>query len=98
MAKRGILIVTYDLKGPSALYSALFTYLKSHEGWNHYLASTWMIDTRKSPEEVVDEMRPHIQKGDRYLVTRLERPYQGLLPRKSWEWIKRHRELIESDS
>jgi hypothetical protein len=97
VAKRSILLVTYELKGASSLYSDLFNYLKSHEGWNHYLASVWLIDTRKTPEEVVDDMRLHVQPGDRYLVVTFDGSYQGFLPRKFWAWIRRHRAMVDRE-
>jgi len=87
-----ILLVTYDLKGPSTEYTQLYEYLKSHDGWSHYLASTWLIDTEKTPDEIIDGIRPFFQKGDRALVVRFDRPYQGWLPDKAWDWIHKHKE------
>jgi hypothetical protein len=87
-----ILLVTYDLKGFAKDYEGLHTYLKSHDGWSHYMASTWLIDTKKTPEQVADDTRPFLQDGDRMLIVRFNsnEPYQGWLPDKAWEWIKRH--------
>ena len=85
-----ILIVTYDLKNPSTEYNNLFEYLKSHEGWSHYMSSTWLIATDKTPQRVADEMMPHVSKGDRFLVARFSSEYQGLLPKQAWEWIHKN--------
>lgn len=87
-----LLLVTYDLKGPSTQYTPLYEYLKSHETWMHYLASTWIIKTSKSPNEVSDEVRKHLRDGDHVLVIKFDRPYQGWMPKRAWEWINKHKD------
>lgn len=87
-----ILLVTYDLKQGVASYEPLFEALKSRESWAHYMPSTWLIATDQSPEALRDDLLPLIFEGDRFLVVKLEKPYSGWLPRKAWDWIKRHRE------
>jgi hypothetical protein len=85
-----ILLVTYDLKGRPGTYRPLFDVLKSEQGWSHYMRSTWLVSTDKSPQQFFDILRPHIQVGDRMLVSRLSSDRQGWLPRTAWDWIKRH--------
>jgi hypothetical protein len=87
-----ILLVSYDLKGLSTGYTQLYEYLKSHNGWSHYLASTWLIDTKKTPDEIVDEIQPFLKEKDHVLVVRFDRPYQGWLPQKAWDWIAKHKD------
>jgi hypothetical protein len=93
-----ILIVSYELKQSTESYLELFETLKGQTGWAHYMDSTWLIDTEKSPKELSQELIPHIYKDDRFLVTELVRGYQGWLPSKAWDWIKRHRDLLGSPS
>jgi hypothetical protein len=85
-----ILLVTYDLKQPNASYSELFDALKGEDSWAHYISSTWMIATDKSASQFSSELTPHIFSGDRLLVVKLSDDRQGWLPRKAWDWIKRH--------
>ena len=85
-----ILLVTYDLKGPSTQYTKLYEYLKSNNGWSHYLASTWMIDTDKTPDQVLADVKSYLQKGDYIFIVHFNKPYQGWMPKKAWEWIHRH--------
>ena len=87
-----LLLVSLDLTGPSGSYDELFGAIKAQGTWWHYLKSTWIIDTENTPEEVVDALRPHMAGRGRMLVVPVVRPYQGLLPKAAWEWI---RERIE---
>jgi hypothetical protein len=90
-----ILLVTFDLTGPSGAYRGLFEALKKQGRWWHYMKPTWLIYTDKTPNEVVDALRPHIKGRGRMLVTKLRRPYQGLLPNDAWEWIRRRIDSTE---
>ena len=83
-----ILLVSYDLKGPAGSYTSLFEALKKG-GWAHYMKSTWFVATDKTPDQLVDELRPHLKSGDRILISKLG-TNQGLLPKAAWEWMKRH--------
>jgi hypothetical protein len=81
-----ILIVTYDLKSPQN-YTPLYEALKAQGVWWHYLASTWLIDTAKSPQEVFDAVHPHIGPHDFILISELGQRNQGWLPQAAWDWI-----------
>jgi hypothetical protein len=84
-----ILLVTYDLKGPSGSYTDLFEALKAEDSWWHYIGSTWLIDTKeKSAEDFLDKIKAHFQKGDRVLITQVVNGYNGLLPQQAWNWLK----------
>jgi hypothetical protein len=83
-----ILMVSYDLKQSAGSYTALFEILKGEENWWHYLASTWLVETDKSPRDFSGELVAHTYKGDRLLVTELSSNRAGWLPTKAWDWIK----------
>lgn len=87
-----ILIVTYDLKGPSTQYAKLYELLKGQDSWSHYLGSTWLVATGKTPKELGEEIRPLVQqeKNDSFLVARFTSDYWGLLPKDAWTWITTH--------
>ena len=86
-------IVVYDLKGAAGSYPEFFETLKNQGSWWHYLkVSAWLVSTEKTPHEVYDALRAHIRAGDRLLVWELGQERQGWLPRKAWDWIKRHEE------
>ena len=59
-----ILIVTYDLRGAAGSYEEFFETIKAQGTWAHYLRSTWLISTARTPSEVFDELRPYLREGD----------------------------------
>jgi len=80
-----MLLVTFDL-GASQDTKALFDAVKKQGRWWHYMKPTWLIYTDKSPDQIVDNLKPYIAGNGRLLVTELGN-YQGLLPKEAWEWI-----------
>lgn len=82
-----ILIVTYDLRSPQD-YHSFYEAVKQQGKWWHYMASTWLLSTQKTPQEVVDAILPHMDMQDLLLVCELSNKYQGRLPKPAWEWIK----------
>jgi hypothetical protein len=82
-----ILIVTYDLRSPQD-YHNFYEVVKQQGKWWHYMASTWLLSTQKTPQEVVDAILPHMDVQDLLLVCELSNKYQGRLPKPAWEWIK----------
>jgi hypothetical protein len=85
-----ILIITYDLKTPGRKYSPLYETIKAQGRWWHYLKSTWLIDTQKTPEQVAEAINPYLGEDDNLLVAEMGTNYQGWLPSKAWDWIRRH--------
>jgi hypothetical protein len=81
-----ILIVTYDLRSPQD-YHNFYEAVKQQGKWWHYMASTWLLSTQKTPQEVVDAILPHMDVQDFLLVCELSNKYQGRLPKPAWEWI-----------
>jgi hypothetical protein len=89
-----ILIITYDLRSPQD-YHNFYEVVKQQGKWWHYMASTWLLSTQKTPQEVVDAVLPHMDTQDFLLVCELSNKYQGRLPKPAWEWIKQ--ELPENN-
>jgi hypothetical protein len=61
-----ILIITYDLRTPKD-YHDFYEAIKAQgeQGkWWHYMASTWLLSTMKTPQEVFDAVHPHLDKQD----------------------------------
>jgi len=84
-----ILIVTYDLK-VSRDYTPFFNAIQQQGAWCHYLASTWLIDTNRTPQQVADAIQGFLSPGDFLLVMDMGPRFQGLLPKEAWDWINSH--------
>jgi hypothetical protein len=82
-----ILLISYDLKGPYN-YTNFYEALKKQGTWWHYLSSTWLISTIKTPVQVFEELRNHISNEDRILITEMGKTYNGWLPKDAWDWIQ----------
>jgi hypothetical protein len=81
-----ILIVTYDLKTVRD-YTPFYAAIQQQGQWCHYLASTWLIDTNKTPQQVSDAIQPLLAPTDFLLVVEMGKAYQGWLPQEAWAWI-----------
>ena len=93
-----ILIVNLDLRGPAATYDPLYDTLKNQGKWWHYMRWTWLLNTSKTPDELIDIIRPLVNPTDRILISVLGRPYQGLLLPEEWKWIKEQVGGVEAPS
>jgi len=84
------LLMSSCLKQPAASYSGIYEVLKSKQSWWHYVGSTWLIATDDTPQGLYDEIGFYLEKGDRLLITTFNRPCQGWLPQKAWDWIHKY--------
>ncbi len=85
-----ILIITYDLKTPKD-YHDFYEAIKAQatEGkWWHYMASTWILSTTRTPQQVADNIRPLLEAQDFLFVCELTSNYQGWLPKPAWDWLR----------
>lgn len=85
-----VLIVTYDLKTPGKNYAPFYEELKRQGEWWHYLTSTWLISTEKSPNQVHQALGPHLSTLDMILVAPVTSPFWGWLPKDAWAWMRKH--------
>ena len=81
-----ILIVTYDLKTPKD-YHDFYEVVKIQGKWWHYMASTWLLATEKTPQQVADAIQEKLDPQDLFFVCELAPSYQGRLPKPAWDWI-----------
>ena len=85
-----ILIVSYDLKEIRD-YTPFYEMLKKQgtTSWWHYLSSTWLLSTVRTPKEVAEAIKPYMGAKDFLLVGEFDRNnYFGWMPKEAWEWIK----------
>ena len=85
-----LLQISYDLRDRDRDYEDLHDAIRQQGRWWHYLKSTWVIETDKSPRQVVDDLESLLSRGDRLLVSEIGR-FDGVLPEKAWSWLERHK-------
>jgi alpha-L-fucosidase len=85
-----LLQISYDLRDRDRDYDDLYEEIKRQGRWWHYLKSTWIIETTRSSRQVVDALEDLLSRGDRLLVSEIDR-LDGVLPEKAWHWLERHK-------
>jgi hypothetical protein len=83
-----IVLISYDLNKPTKDYSSFFETLKAQGHWWHYLKHTWLVDTQKTPGDIYEALRHHMDTTDRILITQMIGPYMGWLEQDAWTWIQ----------
>lgn len=79
--------INYDLKVPGRDYKGLYDAIKGLEKWWHYLDSTWIVATSRTPRQIWEVVSPHIDTSDRILIIEVRDNVQGWLPKDAWAWI-----------
>lgn len=62
------ILIGYDLNKAGQDYGNLIDKIKSLGAWWHHLDSTWLVRTSRTPVEVRDALKPHIDANDELLV------------------------------
>jgi hypothetical protein len=86
-----VLLISYDLNNherPSS-YTAVRAVIERYAiSARKPLYSQWLVETEDAPHTWSDRIRAVADEDDRWLVVRVQRPYQGWLPREIWEWLR----------
>jgi hypothetical protein len=85
-----VLLVTYDLKATTHNYSPFYEALKQQGEWWHYISSTWLIATTKTPQQLYGAVVRNIVTTDRLLIIPVKKPYWGYMPKETWDWLDSH--------
>jgi len=83
-----VLLVSYALRNNTKDYSPLYDAIKNHTGlWFHYFENIWIIESTLTADAFAKSLYPFIETTDHLLVIRLQKEYQGWLPKEAWEWL-----------
>jgi hypothetical protein len=81
--------VVYDLCAPGRNYDELYKALRNYPNWARPTESTWIINTTSSAEQIVNDLKRHLDGNDRLLVTRLAGEWWSYgLPQDVVKWMK----------
>src|SRR6476646_4673110 len=56
------------------------------------MPNVWLVDTEESASAWVDTVEPALKKGDRIIVTKLQRGAAAMNITAATDWLKAHRE------
>lgn len=85
-----VLLVSYDLNNherPTS-YEAVRSVIERYAtSARKPFYSQWLVETGDGPELWSDRIRAVADPDDSWFVVRVLRPYQGWLPRETWDWL-----------
>lgn len=85
-----VLLISYDLNNHerSASYQAVRAVIERYATSAHKpLYSQWLIETADGPQTWSERIGAVADADDSWFVSRVQRPYQGWLPRDIWNWL-----------
>ncbi|MBO6440329.1 hypothetical protein EY653_06160 [Enterococcus faecalis] len=83
-------MITYDLNSPGQRYDEVITTIKeelSTGAWCCYWKSSYLIKSDLTPNQMIDKLKPYIDKGDKFFIVEIVNNKQGWLTEKQWEYI-----------
>ena len=85
-----VILLSYDLNG----HERPSTYEDVKEMIDRYAISTkkplysqWLIETEDTVQTWSDRMKAVTDEDDYWLIIKVQRPYQGWLPKAVWDWL-----------
>jgi hypothetical protein len=85
-----VLLISYDLNSherPSSYESVRAVIARYAASARKPLYSQWLVETEDDPQLWSDRIRAVADSDDGWFVVRVQRPYQGWLPREIWDWL-----------
>lgn len=86
-------MITYDLNSPGQRYKEVRDTIKetlATGGWCNYWESSFLIKSRYTPNEMLEKLKPYIDKDDRFLIIEVVNNKQGWLEKEDWEFINKN--------
>ena len=85
-----VLLISYDLNNHErpVSYKAVQAVTERYAASARKpLYSQWLVDTADDPQIWSDRIQAVADLDDSWFVVRVQRPYQGWLPREIWDWL-----------
>lgn len=83
-------LITYDLNSPGQNYDKIIELIKGDlsTAYCTYWKSSFLIRSNYTPQQIVDTLKKHFDKNDRFLVIEVSDNYSGWLTDDQWKFIK----------
>lgn len=78
--------VSYDLNSPGKDYASLIKAIQRYKSY-HALKSYWIVVTNLTLDQLVEDLRTHIDASDHLVVAPAIRPFSGWMPQAFWAWV-----------
>ncbi|MEN2324872.1 hypothetical protein ABC628_09525 [Lentilactobacillus otakiensis] len=85
-----VYMITYDLDKPGQRYNDFQKIIEekvSNGVWCHYWDSAYLFQSKLSPENILEALRPSLDSNDKVFVTEVVNNHEGWLTKKEWNHI-----------
>lgn len=82
-----VYMISYDLHSPTQNRENVENSIKNLGTWCKYLTTTFLVKTTKGSFEVQQAVTKFLDSNDRMIICEINKPIQGWLSDKQWEWI-----------
>ncbi|WP_195943453.1 hypothetical protein [Enterococcus faecium] len=85
-------LITYDLNSPGQNYDEIISLLKGElsSAYCNYWKSAFLITSNYTPSQILDKLRPYLDRNDRMIIIEVVDNKSGWLTPKQWDWINKH--------
>ena len=92
-------LISYELKSIGVNYENFWAAIKNQGEAIRCLDSAWLVDTKKTMQQITDELCKVVRDGDRFIVTQVNRSqYYGWHSSAVWKWISDHLQTCTKDA
>lgn len=83
-------LITYDLNNPGQRYDQVIQAIKdsSNGSWCTFWKSSYLIASSLTANQIVDNIKDHLDKGDKLIAMEVTKNYQGWLTDEQWKYIR----------
>lgn len=81
-------MITYDLNSKGQKYDEVINAIKNSSSyWCTFWKSSFLIKSSLTPDQITDNIKPHLDGNDRLIVIEVKNNYQGWLSEDEWKYI-----------
>lgn len=82
-------MITYDLNSAGQKYDDVIQAIKdSSLAWCSFWKSSYLIKSNLTPNQIVDNIKSHLDSNDSLIVVEAVNNYQGHLTQEQWKFIR----------
>lgn len=84
-------MTTYDLNSTGQKYDEVIKAIKnssSFDRWCTFWKSSYLIKSSLTPDQIINNIKPHLDGNDRLIVVEVKDNYQGWLADEEWKYIR----------
>ena len=87
-----VYMITYDLNSKGQNYEKVIKAIKDSSigVWCTFWKSSYLIKSHLTPNQISNNITPHLDSNDSLIIIEVKNNYQGWLNEEEWKYIKEH--------